>query len=98
MRARLARSGNICPNRPPGLGEGNSVRRNTATEKRVSQLREIPFPSRCPLPQREWTLAPSIYAFTGGSRLHRATDEWLSGNEARIADDVQLTRTCAGHP
>ncbi|MDD9981150.1 MAG: hypothetical protein OXU81_07295 [Gammaproteobacteria bacterium] len=94
----LARSGNLCPNRPPGLGEDNSIRRNTATEKRVSQLREIPFVYRCHLPQREWTLAPSIYGTTGESGWHHATEEWLDANEARIAHDVQLTRACAGHP
>ena len=94
----LARSGNLCPNRPAGLGEDNSVRKNTATEKRASQLRDIPFPSRCQLPQREWTLAPSIYAFPGGLGWHRATYEWANGNKARIAHDVQLTRACAGHP
>ena len=94
----LARSGNLCPNRPPGLGEDNSVRRNTVTEKRVSQLRQIPFVVRCRLPQREWTLAPSIYGFTGERGWHHATEEWLDANNARIAHDVQLTRACAGHP
>ena len=94
----LARSGNLCPNRPPGLGEDNSVRRNSTTEKRVSQLRQIPFVVRCRLPQREWTLGPSLYGFSGEPGWHHATEEWLNANEARIANDVQLTRACAGHP
>ena len=94
----LARSDNLCPNRPPGFGEDNSVRRNTTTEKRVSQLRQIPFVVRCWLPQREWTLAPSLYGFTGEPGWHHATEEWLDANDARIAHDVQLARACAGHP
>ena len=94
----LARSGNLCPNRPPGFGEDNSVRRNTTTEKRVSQLHQMPFVVRCQLPQREWTLAPSIYGFIGEPGWHHATEEWLDANDARIAHDVQLIRACAGHP
>ena len=96
--AILARSGNLCPNRPPGFGESNDVRKNAVTETRVSQLREIPSVSRCQLSQREWTLAPSIYGFTGEEGWHRAVDEWMNRNDARIAEDVQLTRACAGHP
>ena len=34
---KLSRSGNLCPNRPPGVGEDNRVRMNMATENRVSQ-------------------------------------------------------------
>ena len=95
---KLARSGTLCPNRPPGLGEDNSVRRNTATEELVSQLQEIPLATHCTLPRREWTLAPSLHDFSGVPEWRHATEEWMNANEARIAHDVQLTRACAGHP
>ena len=95
---KLSRLGSLCPNRPPGLGETRVVRQNTAVEARVSQLREIRFPSRCSLPPRDWSLAPSLYAFTGGSGWNRGVSEWIDVNAERVARDVQAIRACAGHP
>ena len=86
-----------CPNRPPGIGEPRTARRNEVIEKRVMELRKMEGRGQCSLSKREWSRAPSIYEYSDREKWRSAAWSWIRRNDARMDQDVQSVLECAGY-
>ena len=90
-------NGSYCPNRPPGIGEPRTVRRNEVIENRVMDLRKMEGTGQCSLSKREWSRAPSIYEYSDREKWHVDAWSWITKNDARMNRDVQTILECAGY-
>lgn len=89
----------LCPNRPQGIKERKVVRIETTVNKRTSKFQRVERTVTCKLPDKEWSIAPSVpVEYDELARWREDVQIWIDQFYRQIDLDIQAIRECEGEP
>ena len=89
----------LCPNRPQGITEKEEDTQEMIVNWRTRKYRDVERTVRCTLPERDWSVAPSIpVRYNELPKWRQEVEMWIDHTYKEVDEDIRMIRECEGEP